>query len=236
MNSSRDSQRTFLFFSFDSIKLIREILLPEGTISQSQLSIHTWFNLAGDKKSKETDLIHDVLPFFGDQIVTCTCIERMLRRRNTVFRGNFTRIWLFKCIATYIHVNLLVSIEVVQIKIEVSPEALQKGKMITIQTSSTTGSTTVGSNQKQQPSGNFIDLNADHHLTKSTGSNNVHIEIPEQLIERVRRFSSRRTTCQWQKHVTTANNRHKMLLVISSTNGIIFSRKVCSKTRIAILC
>ena len=76
------------------------------------------------------------------------------------------------------------SIEVVQIKIEVPPETLQNGKTITIQKSSTTGSTTIGSNQKQQPSGNFVDLYADHQLTKSTGRNNVHIEIPEQLIEK----------------------------------------------------
>jgi hypothetical protein len=79
---------------------------------------------------------------------------------------------------------VLVSIEVVQIKIEVPPETLQNGKTITIQKSSKTGSTTIGSNQKQQPSGNFVDLYANQHLSGSTGKNNVHIEIPEQLIEK----------------------------------------------------
>ncbi|UJR38690.1 hypothetical protein I4U23_031356 [Adineta vaga] len=74
--------------------------------------------------------------------------------------------------------------EVVQIKIEVPPEALQNGKTITIQKSSKTGSTTTGSNQKQQPSGNFVDLYTDKHTSESTGKNNVHIEIPEQFIEK----------------------------------------------------
>ena len=71
-----------------------------------------------------------------------------------------------------------------QIKIEVPPETLQNGKTITIQKRSTTESTTTDSNLKQQPSGNFVDLYTDHHLSGSTGKNNVHIEIPEQLIER----------------------------------------------------
>jgi len=79
---------------------------------------------------------------------------------------------------------VFVSIEVVQIKIEVPPETLQNGKTITIQKSSTTGSMTTGSNQKQQPSGNFVDLYANQQLSGSTGRNNVHIEIPEQLIEK----------------------------------------------------
>jgi hypothetical protein len=80
--------------------------------------------------------------------------------------------------------DVLVLIEVVQIKIEVPPETLQNGKTITIQKSSTTGSTTTGSNQKEQPSGNFADLYTNHQLSQSTGKNNVHIEIPEQLIEK----------------------------------------------------
>jgi hypothetical protein len=72
----------------------------------------------------------------------------------------------------------------VQIKIEVPPETLQNGKTITIQKSSTTDSKTTGSKQQQQPSGNFVDLYKGQHVTGSIGTNNVHIEIPQQIIER----------------------------------------------------
>ncbi len=71
-----------------------------------------------------------------------------------------------------------------QVKIEVSPETLQSGKTITIQKSTTTGSTHVGSNQQHQPSGNFVDLYKNQHSTGSVGTNNVHIAIPDQVIEK----------------------------------------------------
>ena len=71
--------------------------LVSNSQSQRQRSIHAWFNLTGEKKSKESDLINDVLPFFGDQLVTSACLDRMLRRRNTFFLcGNFTRNMTFQ--------------------------------------------------------------------------------------------------------------------------------------------
>jgi hypothetical protein len=64
--------------------------------------------------------------------------------------------------------------------IKLTPESLQNGQMITIQKTSTT----TGSNQQQQPSDTFIDLYRDQYSTGSVGTNNIPIEISEQLIER----------------------------------------------------